>query len=166
MKKVLLILFLLCSVLNILQAQNSICQVDIKEQNMQANLVIEFDNGEKTSLETSYMESQIQSIDYYGNSKFILILIKPRSNYQEYIINGAFKFQNEWIQDYKDRSYFKVNSGLACSQILGIKIKDEQTLRVEYETTSVLDGYSKTETNLILGKHSLFEEVTKIHVGY
>jgi hypothetical protein len=162
MKKVFLLLFLVCSASTWMISQNSICQVTVVDQEIGANLIVKFNDGEMINLRTRFKENQIRTIDSYGNNEFVLILIEPISGYNEYMINAAFKLQNGWIQDYQDRSYFKTNTGLTCSQITSITIKDEQTLSVEYETTTSSDEYFKTKTNLILGKHSLFEVSTKL----
>lgn len=166
MKNLFLLLFLMMVSSTKLLGQNSIYQVTVVNQDKGANLIVEYDNGEIINLKTRFNEKQIKSIDSYGNSEFVLIMIEPFSNYSEYMINGAFKLQNEWIQDYQDRGYFKINTGLSCTHISSMKIKDEQSLSVEYETTTTFDGYFKTKTNLILGKHSLFEEKTKLHHGF
>lgn len=166
MKNLFILLFLMIVSSSKIFGQNTICQITVVNQDIGANLVVEYDNGEIIKLKTSFSEKQIKSIDSYGNSEFVLILIEPISNYSEYIINGAFKLQNEWIQDYQDRGYFKINTGLSCTHISSMKIKDEQNLSVEYDTTTTFDEHFKTKTNLILGKHSLFEEKTKLHHGF
>ena len=146
---------------NTMLSQNIIASLQFKVLETTSVIHIRMTTGEIIELNSSYSNDEIRDISYYGTEKFAIVLIEPKYS-DEYIINGAFKSKYGWVQDYTDRSYFKTNTGLTCTQITKIDIVDEKTLSVQYETTQSNNILTVINTKLVLGKYALYELDTEV----
>jgi len=140
-----------------LYAQNTVNSYEIISQDSSLNQIkLCLNNGSEILLETRYDNSSIITLNYLVEKNYCLVSIEPKSNYQEYIINAAYFYNNEWVQDYTDHLFFIPNTGISCTSINSLKLLNATSFLVNGSTITTW-GNSDWENTIQLGKYGFFD---------